>query len=86
MSTGEDRGVCACGGCGARFRRLSTFDRHRAGGWSDRRCLTSVAMLGLGFTQDSNGLWRAPPKGPPRLWPTRASTRVSSCQTASHRY
>ena len=61
--------MCTCGGCGARFRRLSTFDRHRVGPWADRRCLTAAAMVETGFTLDGNGLWRSPPKGPPRVWP-----------------
>jgi hypothetical protein len=62
MKQTEDKGKCLCGGCGKRFWRLSTFDRHRVGPFSDRRCLEPAEMQDRGFTQDSKGYWRPPPR------------------------
>jgi len=67
----EDKGKCVCGGCNERFRRLSTFDKHRVGPFSDRRCLTRAQMAERGFTLDSHDYWRQPAKEG-GSWPKRA--------------
>lgn len=51
---------CRCGGCGLLFRTVSTFDRHRAGPYRDRRCLTRIELSQMGWKQDSKGFWRRP--------------------------
>jgi hypothetical protein len=58
MKQTEDRGKCLCRACNQTFRRLSTFDIHRVGPWTDRRCLSVAEMLARGFSQDSLGYWR----------------------------
>ena len=49
---------CRCGACGAHFRAVSTFDRHRVGGWADRRCLNATEMADSGLYLDKMGFWR----------------------------
>lgn len=66
----EDKGKCRCSACGAAFRRLSGFDKHRVGPWSDRRCLTSAQMLEQGLQQDIHRYWRQPAPANP-YWRTR---------------
>jgi hypothetical protein len=56
---------CQCRSCGKLFRRTSTFDRHRYGSYTDRRCYDSIELAGRGWSQDSRGFWRGPgPKAP----------------------
>lgn len=55
---------CQCRGCGLLFRRTSSFDRHRYGPYTDRRCYTSKRLSEMGWSQDSRGFWLRP--GPSR--------------------
>jgi hypothetical protein len=52
---------CRCSACGDFFNSVSTFDRHRVGGWSDygkhRRCLTEDQMVMRGWQRNSKGFW-----------------------------
>lgn len=71
----EDKGKCACGACGMKFQRLSGFDAHRVGVRADRRCLTRLQLVALGYFEDSNGRWRAA-SNKDRVWPTK--TKVAA--------
>ena len=52
---------CRCATCGQHFNSLSTFDRHRVGGWMgngvDRRCLTVDEMSLRGWSRNLCGFW-----------------------------
>jgi hypothetical protein len=52
---------CRCSACGDFFNSVSTFDRHRVGGWSDhgahRRCLTADQMVVRGWQRNAQGFW-----------------------------
>lgn len=50
--------LCRCGACGESFGRTSTFDRHRAGPYTDRRCQPTGWMLERGWFKDDRGFWR----------------------------
>ena len=52
--------VCLCRSCGAAFRGVREFDRHRDGPWSERRCLTAPRMRERGLQYDARGFWRFP--------------------------
>lgn len=57
---------CRCAGCGEVFNSVSVFARHRVGGWADqgahRRCLTVLAMVRKGWTQNAAGFWIERPR------------------------
>lgn len=63
---------CRCGACGELFGRLSTFEAHRYGPYTDRRCHDAIAMQAKGFSKDSKGFWR----WPSRLAPMGAAIQV----------
>ncbi len=76
---------CRCSACGEYFNSVSTFDRHRHGGWqgrgADRRCLTPAELRARGWTLNAHGFWieRKNPRGRidqlrPRREPERAAT------------
>jgi len=52
---------CRCTACGEPFNSVSTFDRHRIGGWqgrgADRRCLSSSEMRARGWDRNAHGFW-----------------------------
>jgi hypothetical protein len=48
---------CQCPACGECFNSVFGFDRHRVGGWDNRRCLSIAAMLDKGFSRASSGFW-----------------------------
>jgi hypothetical protein len=49
---------CLCRSCGAQFRAITTFDLHRSGPMTDRRCLTPTEMALAGLFIDRLGYWR----------------------------
>ena len=49
---------CLCRSCGLVFGAISTFDMHRYGPWTDRRCLDAIGMLDAGMYRDPEGVWR----------------------------
>jgi len=54
---------CQCVVCGEYFTRARWFDRHRAGPYTDRWCLSALAMEALGMFQRQVGeerLWAGP--------------------------
>jgi hypothetical protein len=48
---------CRCSACGSHFNSTKAFDRHRAGDYSDRRCLSAAEMRMRGMTINSGGWW-----------------------------
>ncbi len=48
---------CRCTACGEFFNSTYAFDRHRRGPYTDRRCLTPLAMSGEGFEKNASGFW-----------------------------
>ncbi len=52
---------CRCSACGEYFNSVSTFDRHRHGGWqgrgADRRCLSPAELKARGWTLNAHGFW-----------------------------
>lgn len=52
--------ACLCRACGAVFRGVREFDRHRVGPWSERRCVTTPRMGERGLEYDPRGFWRFP--------------------------
>ena len=69
--------TCMCRACGAVFKSVRHFDRHREGPVTDRRCLTVARMAGAGFRQDSKGRWIC---GAPRAFarPRAAALRAEA--------
>lgn len=55
---------CQCMACGLCFRAVSTFDLHRVGPYTDRRCLADMELSGKGWGEDSSGFWRRPGRAP----------------------
>jgi hypothetical protein len=49
-----------CRACGALFRTVRLFERHRVGPPADRRCLDDHCMTSRGWTKDAKGFWRGP--------------------------
>jgi hypothetical protein len=49
---------CRCPSCGAYFGGEKTFERHRLGDMSERRCLGPDDMRAEGLSQDARGYWR----------------------------
>ena len=49
-----------CVACGLDFKSVSSFDQHRVGKPTQRRCLTEKELRKLGMEQDNNGRWRVP--------------------------
>jgi len=49
-----------CISCGLDFKSTSSFDQHRTGEPSKRRCLTVKELKALGFEPDEKGKWRVP--------------------------
>lgn len=54
---------CQCRACGELFNSTYAFDKHRQGPYTDRRCLSALALAERGFTQDVKGFWRSPRRG-----------------------
>lgn len=54
---------CRCSGCGEYFTTTSTFDRHRKGPYTDRRCLTASELQELGWSKNPFGFWMRPGRG-----------------------
>ena len=48
---------CQCGACGEFFNSTYAFDRHRAGEWGERYCLTPEAMQNRGMCVSTRGWW-----------------------------
>jgi len=67
---------CQCRGCGELFRRTSTFTAHRYGPMTDRRCQTSMWMVGKGWAKDSKGFWK---RGGPKMPIDRDDRRKCEC-------
>ena len=60
---------CRCSACGERFNSVSTFDAHRVGSYTARRCWTVVEMTARGWLSNDAGFWitsRMPPGSPDR--------------------
>jgi hypothetical protein len=55
---------CQCRACGLLFRRTSTFQAHRYGPMTDRRCQTDKELADKGWHADSKGFWRRPGRKP----------------------
>jgi hypothetical protein len=55
MNLGQSR--CQCPACGEYFNRVSTFDKHRTGDYSQRRCLTAEQMTAKGWRKNEAGFW-----------------------------
>lgn len=53
---------CRCTACYEPFNRTSTFDRHRRGPWSARRCLTITEMTAKGWRKNAAGFWMTTPR------------------------
>ena len=51
---------CLCRACGRYFVSTWSFDTHRAGVYTDRRCLDLESMKRAGFREVSDGYWRVP--------------------------
>jgi hypothetical protein len=51
---------CQCQACYEYFTTVSGFDRHRYGGWGERKCLTPSELSEDGWTFNANGFWRLP--------------------------
>lgn len=51
---------CRCAACGALFASTWSFDRHRHGSYTGRRCFDLKSMKQAGFSQDSSGFLRVP--------------------------
>lgn len=48
---------CQCAACDQYFNRVSTFDKHRKGDYSSRRCLSPDEMQALGWRCNDAGFW-----------------------------
>lgn len=46
---------CSC--CHQTFSSTYAGDKHRAGTWTDRRCLTPEEMQGQGLRLNARGVW-----------------------------
>ena len=57
--------VCQCGGCGAVFKSVTSFDKHRSGDMDYRRCLTPDEMRAAGMSVNGLGQWIASAYGGP---------------------
>ena len=53
-----DRSECAA--CRLRFTSTSSFDKHRVGNYTERRCLTESELRTKGFEPNEHGYWRVP--------------------------
>jgi hypothetical protein len=51
---------CLCRTCGGYFASTWSFDMHRVGPYTDRRCLDEKSMNRAGFSLVSDGFWRVP--------------------------
>jgi hypothetical protein len=51
---------CQCASCGLLFNSTTAFDSHRAGSFSQRRCLTSEELHALGYEPNAAGFMRIP--------------------------
>jgi hypothetical protein len=49
-----------CAACGMAFKSVSGFDAHRAGPYTNRRCLGPAAMVEKGFEPNADMFWRIP--------------------------
>ena len=49
---------CQCRACGKLFRRTSSFEAHRYGPYTERRCHDNMYLAQKGWKQDSGGFWR----------------------------
>jgi hypothetical protein len=54
------RDRCRCAVCGLSFASTWSFDSHRAGPYTDRRCLTKKQLKQKANWSISNGFWRLP--------------------------
>ena len=59
---------CQCMACGQYFNRDSTFDKHRVGPMSERRCLTLEEMRTKGWQHNTAGFWITAPRELPKQW------------------
>ena len=48
---------CLCRACGERFNSVGMFDRHRAGSYPLRRCLSVAELVERGFSRNAGGFW-----------------------------
>lgn len=62
MTKNLGKSRCQCAGCGQYFNRVSTFDKHRKGDYSARRCLSSDEMAALGWRLNDAGFWITAPR------------------------
>jgi hypothetical protein len=53
-------GQSRCSGCGLYFTSVSSFDFHRVGPYSARRCMTEAELRADGVTPNERGYWRKP--------------------------
>lgn len=53
----ENTDRCRCGGCREYFNSTASFDKHRTGKYSARRCLTIDEMVKIGMSQNTSGYW-----------------------------
>lgn len=76
---------CRCTACGEHFNSVSTFDRHRVGGWqgrgADRRWLNPSEMRANGWSLNARGFWIERKRPPERIDRTRHSG--AAVQTAT---
>lgn len=48
---------CKCTLCGEYFNSPAGFDKHRVGGWNDRRCLSEIEMREINMDKNKKGYW-----------------------------
>ena len=49
-----------CPGCGELFGGVRTFDLHRYGPFTARKCLTAAELAAKGWRHDAAGFWSRP--------------------------
>lgn len=49
---------CRCNACGLLFKSAASFDKHRTGDYTSRRCLTETELRAKGFEPNAKGFWR----------------------------
>lgn len=49
-----------CAACGLTFTHTNSFDAHRYGPYTARRCLTADELRERGMLPNSRGFWRKP--------------------------
>jgi len=50
--------LCLCRACNQYFSSPTSFDKHRAGSYPERRCLSQFEMPDAGLEPDARGIWR----------------------------